>query len=122
MQLFLYRYNRYYENLPSGWVETRFSLVCWLEDGVKKSGEKLTYWDAKTLRGKTQREYITSGKVVDQNRHVILVDGENSGEVFFVQYKGYLGSTFKLLAFSQFVDVEYIKLILDYNASLHTLF
>ena len=110
--------NRHYENLPTGWVGTELSFVCWLEDGEKISGETLTYWDAKNLRGKSNGNLLTSGKIVEEKRSVILVDGENSGEIFSIPHRGYLGSTFKILGFSSFVEKDYITIILDYYRNL----
>ena len=43
-------------------------------------------------------DYVTSGKYVAANSLLILVDGENSGEVFRTPIDGYQGSTFKLLS------------------------
>ena len=84
-------------------------------DDVKKSvGEKLPYLDAKTLRGKTDITYLTEGKVVDVETKVILVDGENSGEVFDVPFKGYMGSTFKILGASEHFNLQYLNTILDF--------
>ena len=42
-------------------------------------------------------EYINDGKYVEAGDDIILVDGENSGEVFTVPVAGYMGSTFKRL-------------------------
>lgn len=57
----------------------------------------MPYLDAKTLRGKSDKTYLTEGKIVDVGEKVILVDGENSGEVFDIPFRGYMGSTFKTL-------------------------
>ena len=84
-------------DLPDGWECIRLSTVCWLGDTKKTSGETLPYLDAKTLRGKTDIAYLNEGKIVDYGTKVILVDGENSGEVFNVPFRGYMGSTFKIL-------------------------
>ena len=100
--------------LPSGWEFCRLSLVCWLNNGEKSSGEKLPYLDARTLRGKNDKTYLDNGIIVNEGEKVILVDGENSGEVFIVPYRGYMGSTFKILQMVSNVNVEFIKIILDY--------
>lgn len=49
---------------------------------------------------------------------VILVDGENSGEVFDVPFKGYMGSTFKILGASVHFNLQYLNTILDYYKDL----
>ena len=49
------------------------------------------------MRGKSIGNIVGEGKFVRQNDNIILVDGENSGEVFTVPQDGYMGSTFKQL-------------------------
>ena len=100
--------------MPDGWEYIRLSTVCWLGDTKKTSGETLPYLDAKTLRGKTDIEYLNEGKVVDCETKVILVDGENSGEVFNVPFRGYMGSTFKILGASKEFNIHYLNTILDF--------
>lgn len=53
--------------------------------------------DAKFLRGKTAPTLLEKGRFVAKGDNIILVDGENSGEVFSVPQDGYMGSTFKQL-------------------------
>lgn len=100
--------------MPDGWEYNRLSTVCWLGDTKKTSGETLPYLDAKTLRGKTDIAYLNEGKVVDCETKVILVDGENSGEVFNVPFRGYMGSTFKILGASKEFNIHYLNTILDF--------
>ena len=45
--------------------------------------------DAKYLRGKSSPIYLDKGRFVCENDSIILVDGENSGEVFSVPEDGY---------------------------------
>ena len=121
--------NRYYEKvgsevkditddlpfeIPDNWVFVRLSTVCWLGDVAKSTGEKLPYLDAKTLRGKLDKTYLTEGKVVDVGEKVILVDGENSGEVFDIPFRGYMGSTFKTLEKVSQLTFGYLNVVLDY--------
>ena len=110
--------NRHYENLPNGWGEIPLVEICWLDDGNQIDGEKLVYWDAKALRGKNTKVTLSRGKVVEQGKSVILVDGENSGEVFTIPYRGYLGSTFKILQIAPLTDKNFVRIILDYNRDL----
>ena len=101
--------NKYYERInkevveielpcdyPDGWCVVRLKDVCQLIDGVKMSGKGICL-DAKYLRGKSSPTYIDKGRFVRANDSIILVDGENSGEVFTVPVDGYMGSTFKQL-------------------------
>ena len=100
--------------IPDNWVFVRLSTVCWLGDVAKSTGEKLPYLDAKTLRGKPDKTYLTEGKVVDVGEKVILVDGENSGEVFDIPFRGYMGSTFKTLEKVSQLTFGYLNVVLDY--------
>lgn len=51
---------------------------------------------------------LNSGKYVSVGSNIILVDGENSGEVFSVPLDGYMGSTFKQLWISSEMNVPYV--------------
>lgn len=119
----------YYENnvnnpveipfvLPKNWAFSRLADIAWLEDGVKIDGEQLPYLDAKTIRGKQTASMLSCGKVIEKGMQVILVDGENSGEVFEVPCRGYIGSTFKVLQVLSEIEKSYVKLILDFYKNL----
>ena len=101
--------NKYYEKVgnntseielpfdyPSSWSIAKLHSICQLTDGQKATG-KYCLLDAKYLRGKSAENNIEQGKFVRKNDNIILVDGENSGEVFTVPQDGYMGSTFKRL-------------------------
>ncbi len=99
--------------LPVNWNFVRLSNLCWLDDGYKSTGEKLPYMDAKYHRGKSEVTYLTQGKIVNPPCKVILVDGENSGEIFDITEKGYLGSTFKVLQISKCISDEWLHILLN---------
>ena len=42
-----------------------------------------------------------------------MVDGENSGEIFNITERGYLGSTFKILRIANCISEEWLHLLLD---------
>ncbi len=101
--------NKYYEKIgskvaeielpfdyPSSWNIVKLSYICQLTDGQKTTG-KYCLLDAKYLRGKSTGNIVEQGKFVKKDDNIILVDGENSGEVFTVPQDGYMGSTFKQL-------------------------
>ena len=88
-------------DIPESWVWIKLGDVCQLHDGVKRSGEKYPYLEAKYLRGKIAATMLNDGKFVKKGTRLILVDGENSGEVFNATEDGYMGSTFKVLYFPQ---------------------
>ena len=94
---------------PASWSVARLSSVCSLIDGMKQEGQFVCL-DAKYLRGKSSEEYLQKGKFVRKGDNIILVDGENSGEVFTVPCDGYMGSTFKQLWVS---DAMYLPYVLD---------
>lgn len=112
--------NKYYEQIngqavqiecdydfPYSWSLVRLSSICSLIDGDKKEGQQLCL-DAKFLRGKSAGEYQQRGKFVHKGDNIILVDGENSGEVFTVPCDGYMGSTFKQLWVSSIMHLPYV--------------
>ena len=101
--------NKYYEligsevseielpfDFPSTWSIVRLNAVCQLTDGLKTIGKQCLL-DAKYLRGKSSETIVEQGKLVYKGDNIMLVDGENSGEVFIVPQDGYMGSTFKQL-------------------------
>ena len=91
---------------PEGWAWCRLGELCSLEDG-KKETKKLSYLDAKHFRGKGT-DIVTSGKYVPKNTYLILVDGENSGEIFFTKQEGFQGSTFKILRIDHLINDTFI--------------
>ncbi len=103
-------FNAPYE-LPEGWKWIQQNEVCSLTDGEKLSNVEYPYLEVKYLRGNKDKEIIFSGKFVKAGTKVILVDGENSGEVFTVPEDGYIGSTFKSLSI-QNVDENYLQLFI----------
>jgi type I restriction enzyme S subunit len=100
-------------SLPVGWEFVRLQMLCWLGDGERIVDERLPYFEAKYLRGKSASQVFDSGKKIIPPCKVILVDGENSGEIFNVFEEGYLGSTFKVLGISGEIYDEYLHILLD---------
>ena len=103
--------------IPSSWEICRLYRIAFLDNGNKIDGKKLPYLEAKYLRGKTNPKYLNKGIEVFVGDYLILVDGENSGEVFINKENGYLGSTFKILNISQNMNFEYFVYILKYFQS-----
>lgn len=95
-------------DIPNTWCWMRLGELCQLLDGEKFSGIKYPYLEAKYLRGKIEANFLDSGKFVKKGTRLILVDGENSGEVFFATEDGYMGSTFKVLYMPEAVYEPYI--------------
>lgn len=93
--------------LPLNWCECKLETVCALDNGLKQNDLNLPLLDAKYLRGKKEAEYRQEGVVLNPEDYVILVDGENSGEIFSIYETGIMGSTFKKLSFSEFCSIPY---------------
>ena len=106
-------------SIPDSWSFTRQSAICWLDNGTPSKGEKLPYLEAKVIRSIKEPDFKLSGVIVNETDKVILVDGENSGEVFNIPYKGYMGSTFKLLRQSSLMSEDYIQLIFELYRDLY---
>ncbi len=104
-------------DFPDSWLITRLSSLCALTDGEKREGQQICL-DAKFLRRKSNGDYLAKGKFVEKNDHIILVDGENSGEVFTVPCDGYMGSTFKQLWVSNAVSLEYVLHFIAFHKDL----
>lgn len=118
--------NKYYEQIgseiteidlpfefPSSWSIARLNAVCQLTDGLKTTGKQCLL-DAKYLRGKSSETIVEHGKFVYKGDNIMLVDGENSGEVFIVPQDGYMGSTFKQLWISSSMYEPYILAFIQF--------
>ena len=122
--------NKYYEQIngtalqkevdytfPDTWEVVRSAHICRLMDGEKKEGKHICL-DAKYLRGKSSGDILTKGKFVSIGNNIILVDGENSGEVFAVPHDGYMGSTFKQLWVSENMYLPYVLYFIQFYKDL----
>ena len=95
-------------DIPSSWRNIKLGEVSQLIDGEKVKGKEYKYLEVKYLRGSIEAKTVTEGKFAKEGQLVILVDGENSGEVFTLPEDGYLGSTFKVLYIINTINVEYV--------------
>ena len=118
--------NKYYEQIgsevteielpfdfPSSWSIARLNAVCQLTDGLKTTGKQCLL-DAKYLRGKSSETIAEQGNLVYKGDNIMLVDGENSGEVFIVPQGGYMGSTFKQLWISPSMYEPYVLAFIQF--------
>ena len=103
--------------LPEGWCWCRVKDLCELSDATKTSGNFINM-DAAFLRGKNNGTPISKGRFVPKGSRMILVDGENSGEVFIAPCDGYLGSTFKQLLIYNEGCALYLLQFLLFNKAL----
>ena len=102
---------------PDTWRIVRLAHICRLIDGEKKDGNYVCL-DAKYLRGKSSGDILPKGKFVSTGDNIILVDGENSGEVFAVPHDGYMGSTFKQLWVSGNMHLPYVLYFIQFYKDL----
>ena len=118
--------NKYYEQIgsvvteielpfdfPSTWSIARLNAVCQLTDGLKTTGKQCLL-DAKYLRGMSSETIVEQGKLVYKGDKIMLVDGENSGEVFIAPQGGYMGSTFKQLWISPSMYEPYVLAFIQF--------
>ena len=99
--------NAHYENLPDSWFKVPLGNICTLNEGEPITDKKYPYIDVKGLR---TGNYASrqSGKYVPAGTTLILVDGENSGEVFHTPKEGYQGSTMKVLDIANNMNAQYV--------------
>ena len=105
-------------DIPDTWEWVRLSTICQLIDGIKMNNKNYLNLDARYMRGKSEPKTINSGKFVSAGSYLILVDGENSGEIFIAPEDGYMGSTFKLLWFSEQIIDKYFLHFIDLNKEI----
>ena len=105
--------NPHYRNLPKGWAAAPMQMLCSLVDGEKQSGVERINLDVKFLRGEREAKALSAGKYVAANTLLILVDGENSGEVFRTPVEGYQGSTFKQLTINDNMYTDYVLQVIN---------
>ena len=105
--------NEHYQNLPKGWCIVPMQMLCSLTDGEKQSGIERINLDVKYLRGERDARMLSTGKYITENSLLILVDGENSGEVFQTPTEGYQGSTFKQLSINNNMNTDYMLQVIN---------
>ncbi len=110
--------NGHYENLPDSWCVVHMQTLCSLNDGEKQNGIERINLDVKYLRGERDAKTLTAGKFIPANSLLILVDGENSGEVFRTPIEGYQGSTFKLLTINSHMNTDYILQVINLHRKI----
>ena len=105
--------NGHYQNLPDSWCVAPMGMLCSLSDGEKQTGVERINLDVKYLRGERDAKTLAVGKFTPANSLLILVDGENSGEVFRTPIEGYQGSTFKQLSIKDDMNTDYVLQVIN---------
>ena len=110
--------NGHYPQLPHSWLFAPMQTLCSLVDGEKRNGMERINLDVKYLRGESEAKTLTFGKYVAANSFLILVDGENSGEVFRTPIDGYQGSTFKQLSINDNMNTDYVLQVINLHRKI----
>ena len=105
--------NGHYQNLPDSWCIAPMEMLCSLSDGEKQTGIERINLDVKYLRSERDAKTLTTGRFTPANSLLILVDGENSGEVFRTPIEGYQGSTFKQLSIKDGMNTDYVLQVIN---------
>ncbi|EDP6840062.1 hypothetical protein GN629_01705 [Campylobacter upsaliensis] len=100
--------------IPTSWAWVKLGDICEIISGeiIDLQEENLPLLDVKYLRSKGDKKLANSGNFANANDRLILMDGENSGEIFITKEKGFLGSTLKKLEFSSLSQVEFMDFML----------
>ena len=100
--------------IPNSWAWVKLGDICEIISGeiIDLQEENLPLLDVKYLRSKGDKKLANSGNFANANDRLILMDGENSGEIFITKEKGFLGSTLKKLEFSSLSQVEFMDFML----------
>lgn len=102
----------------STWEEISLGDVCKLTNSERKSEGDNIYLHVRFLRGTANEEKRSKGNFVKKDDLVILVDGENSGEIFQLPFDGYMGSTFRKIEYSEEIDTRFLKLFIRSHQEL----
>ena len=79
-----------------------------LENVKNVSKGSYNYLDVKYLRNLEYGKKLEQGRFVQKGDLVLLMDGENSGELFKIPEDGYLGSTLKKISINSDIMEEYL--------------
>ena len=104
--------------LPNSWCVLPMQMISSLCDGDKQSDIERPYLDVKYLRGEREGKILNEGKFISANSLLILVDGENSGEVFRTPIEGYQGSTFKQLVINNNMNIDYVLHVINFHRGI----
>ena len=109
--------NDYYKKFKSTHI-MNLGNVCFLTKPSIQEMEILPYLEVKYLRNQIPAKLINKGMFITPGSNIILVDGENSGEVFKTNENGYMGSTFMQLIIPQCINQNYVKYFINSKKSM----
>jgi len=91
----------------------KLGRVVTFENLKEDSKGSYNYLDVQFLRNGINGKKINKGKYIEKNSLAILMDGENSGELFKISEDGYLGSTLKKISVDSKVVEKYLVYFLE---------
>ncbi len=102
-------------DIPSSWEWVRVRDVCYFWNGEKMSWKKYPYLEARYLRGKDAGKIYSEWNFVEKWNRLILVDWENSWELFDLNEDWYLWSTFKIFNTYKSINADYLQKFLAFR-------
>lgn len=102
-------------DIPSSWEWVRVRDVCYFWNGEKMSWKKYPYLEARYLRGKDAGKIYSEWNFVEKWNRLILVDWENSWELFDLNEDWYLWSTFKIFNTYKSINADYLQKFLTFR-------
>lgn len=85
-------------------------------ENIKKSSKgKYVYLDVKYLRNKNEKKFLEEGSFINKGELALLMDGDNSGELFKIPEDGYLGSTLKKITIKPVIIEKYLIYYLKFK-------
>jgi len=102
-------------DIPTSWEWIRVKDVCYFWNGEKMSWKKYPYLEARYLRGKDAGKIYSEWNFVEKWNRLILVDWENSWELFDLNEDWYLWSTFKIFNTYKSINADYLQKFLTFR-------
>ncbi|MDR2545766.1 MAG: restriction endonuclease subunit S [Methanobrevibacter sp.] len=100
-------------SVPKSWKLMRLGSLVKLLNPLISKGQNFPYLNAKFLRNQVDPMIKDSGRYIPEGTNIILVDGENSGEVFTTFCEGYLGSTFRELFIPKVLNADFVLYFIE---------
>lgn len=96
-------------------TKVKLESIINFENIKKTSNGKYVYLDVKYLRNGTEKKYLDEGSFINKGDLALLMDGDNSGELFKMPEDGYLGSTLKKITIKSVIIEKYLIYYLKFK-------
>ena len=101
--------------IPDNWESLNLEdIVHFAKPNKEKFIDEQVYLDVRSIREENYSKRRKSGEIVNPGDLAILVDGQNSGEIFEIKERGILGSTLRKIIINPQIHKEYALLILEF--------